>query len=655
MNIETERLKRLPQRAEEIWLGAQVRIPAWVRGEDGEPTRPRIALWVAVQGQVVSQPTIEDSGRPTGDLLWRAFVGFAHDPENGGYRPGAVEIADEQAAAAVRESLESIGVAVHVVDSSPLMDQLVDNLATNIDTAPLAPGYSSGDQVTERHMRRFAEAAEQFYHAAPWRILSDEDPITITAPAAPPGMRHMAVLGAGGQEYGLGFYDTLEDLWDARRLDDPAAWFFKRKHGVWQFTYDRINGLPFEDADLWLDEHLPVACPQAYPWVLGTHPDEGVIRPDARRLVLVEAVLRVLAEADEDRIDRGRITRTVETAEGPIELTLELPDLLNPPDFQELHRRGYLPSSRTMESYHHLIDRFLESRNIPDDPKLIQEAVNNEFVGKRPDPADYPPRDDHERAQNLCFEAFDAIGRRQVQLARQALAIDPDCTDAYVILAERCADTEEAADLYRRGVEAGERLLGEDRFREDAGAFWQQLDTRPYMRARFGLAQCLSEIGREDEALDHYAELLRLNPDDNQGVRDCYLPLLIECERDDHAITYIESAPPENSAHRAYVEALLAFRREGDTKQTRKQLKEATRINPHVPEALLADEMNQPLPAMYAPGSPEEAAICAEQLRPAFEVTPEAWSWLESQRPGRKRRLSKNKSKKRRRKKRKTR
>lgn len=32
------------------------------------------------------------------------------------------------------------------------------------------------------------------------------------------------------------------------------------------------------------------------------------------------------------------------------------------------------------------------------------------------------------------------------------------------------------------------------------------------MRARFGLAQCLEELGNLDEAVGHYRELLRLNP-----------------------------------------------------------------------------------------------------------------------------------------------
>lgn len=95
-----------------------------------------------------------------------------------------------------------------------------------------------------------------------------------------------------------------------------------------------------------------------------------------------------------------------------------------------------------------------------------------------------------ERAQDLMYQAWEATGPMRVKLARQALEISPDCADAYVLLAEETARTpEEALDLYTKGVAAGERALGKKYFEENAGHFWGLLETRPYMRARLGLAQ----------------------------------------------------------------------------------------------------------------------------------------------------------------------
>ena len=55
------------------------------------------------------------------------------------------------------------------------------------------------------------------------------------------------------------------------------------------------------------------------------------------------------------------------------------------------------------------------------------------------------------------------------------------------------------------------------------------------MRARLGLAQCLWESGQRAQAVDHYAEMLRLNPNDNQGVRYLLLGALVDLDRDEEA------------------------------------------------------------------------------------------------------------------------
>ena len=55
----------------------------------------------------------------------------------------------------------------------------------------------------------------------------------------------------------------------------------------------------------------------------------------------------------------------------------------------------------------------------------------------------------------------DPISHNRIALAEWALAISPDCPDAYNLLAEETARSlEETTDLYRKGMEAGERALG---------------------------------------------------------------------------------------------------------------------------------------------------------------------------------------------------
>ncbi|MGO9900130.1 MAG: hypothetical protein ACLP0J_10660 [Solirubrobacteraceae bacterium] len=115
------------------------------------------------------------------------------------------------------------------------------------------------------------------------------------------------------------------------------------------------------------------------------------------------------------------------------------------------------------------------------------------------------------RAEDLIYEAWEASGPRRAVLARQALALWPDCADAYVLLTQAASSLEEARELLERGVAAGERAIGQRVFVEDAGDFWLIFQTRPYMRARAALAATLWRLGRREEAVAHQRELLRLN------------------------------------------------------------------------------------------------------------------------------------------------
>src|SRR5690606_36444781 len=111
-------------------------------------------------------------------------------------------------------------------------------------------------------------------------------------------------------------------------------------------------------------------------------------------------------------------------------------------------------------------------------------------------------------AQDIMYDAWETTSRsKRIALARKALKVSPLCADAYVPLAEEEASAlEEVLDYYQRGVEAGELAIGED-FEEYAGHFWGLLETRPYMRARAGLAALLWRLGRRREAVGHCQEM----------------------------------------------------------------------------------------------------------------------------------------------------
>ena len=234
-------------------------------------------------------------------------------------------------------------------------------------------------------------------------------------------------------------------------------------------------------------------------------------------------------------------------------------------------------------------------------------------------------------AQQVMYDAWEAPTRqRAIALAKKALAISADCADAYNLLAsETAASLEDAIDLYTKGVRAGERALGERVFKEDVGCFWGLLETRPYMRARAGLAECLWAVGRRDEAVTHYLDLLRLNPDDNQGLRDLLMPCLIELGRDKDAEKLFRQYNDDGMATWMYSRALLDFRKHDDSPTANTSLKAALAENSFVPPYLLGrKKMPRNLPNHYGFGDDAEAVIYAHGNKAAWESTKGALEWL---------------------------
>jgi tetratricopeptide (TPR) repeat protein len=138
-----------------------------------------------------------------------------------------------------------------------------------------------------------------------------------------------------------------------------------------------------------------------------------------------------------------------------------------------------------------------------------------------------------DEAQQLVYDAWEAeTAEREHELMCQALEADPANADALLYMLDGAGlGAEEEIQTLRDIVAAAEKGLGPKMFKEDAGAFWGFIKTRPYMRARHRLAVCLRAAGRLDEAMTEYEAMLALNPGDNQGVRYELLPAFLTLER----------------------------------------------------------------------------------------------------------------------------
>jgi tetratricopeptide (TPR) repeat protein len=503
-------------------------------------------------------------------------------------------------------------------------------MAEDMSGTPLPPGAMDAPGVTAERMRSFAAAAKEFYMAAPWRMLTDEDLVQVEAPAVNAGLRYLSVLGGGGITFGLGFCEKPEEF--EAVLEAPEQETLLEGQGRWSVLYGPISEMPFGDADLWEEHGFPVAGDEAYPVAMRLGSDEKYRRPDAQMLANLEGLLLALARTSEEEIDRGRWTHEVQTHEGQKTITLCIPALLEPFDAPPKMVPGRIPDRRIAERALVEIQRFMAESDFRDLDEA-NAAIQSRFSGsidELPSTATTPL----EKAQDLAYRASEARGRRKIQLARKALELSSDCADAYVVLAEEASDPETARTMYEQGVAAGERALGPTTFEEQVGHFWGLVTTRPYMRARLGLATCLESMERVDDAISHYRDLLRLNPNDNQGVRDILLPTLLAKGLDAEAGVLLQQYAEDVSATWKYGWALWTFRQEGDSQHARDRLREAVRTNRHVPRYLTGKaEMPDILPDAYALGSVEEAIFCADDLGELWRATPGAERWLAAAKP----------------------
>ena len=235
------------------------------------------------------------------------------------------------------------------------------------------------------------------------------------------------------------------------------------------------------------------------------------------------------------------------------------------------------------------------------------------------------------KAQDVMYEAWDrSTSRSRIALAHKALAISPLCADAYNLLAEEAAATAEARDLYARGLEAGELALGPEGFEEYEGHFWGFLETRPYMRARHGLALTLLELGEEEAAVEHFRAMLKLNPGDNQGIRYLLLGCLLK-RNDISAVKELLAAyEDEWSAHWLYTRALVAFREgHAEEQHVARLVRDAWSANQHVPAILAGAEPPMTSESGYVTvGGADEATEYVRDCGPGWRQTPGAVAWL---------------------------
>eukprot|EP00980_Cylindrotheca_fusiformis_P021399 scaffold8259_cov143-Cylindrotheca_fusiformis.AAC.17 len=247
------------------------------------------------------------------------------------------------------------------------------------------------------------------------------------------------------------------------------------------------------------------------------------------------------------------------------------------------------------------------------------------------------------RSQEYVYDAWEAATVRQkFSLLRKALRIFPFSVDALNAWASIYAhklhppELEKAEKTYELAL-ASSRLLWPD-LEQQPTIEWGHVEHRPFLRAYHGLAVVQSDLGKTSDAIEKYQYLLKVNPNDNQGVRNLLFSALLENGEyklaEEIAEKHEEGRKSQSTLFRYgfviidFLKYKLGVCSEDDLVDT---LAKALMCNNYVPSLLLGDiDLPQPTDG-YSPGCLDEAESVVHSTKCAWERVAGLMDWLRVQ------------------------
>lgn len=264
--------------------------PLQISIDDSPAARP-VAIVVAA-GRLALHVGLESSlGADAAALAGAALRAVDAARDASGREPTRLTLRDAGVADLVRDALAPRGVTVHTSDSLPSADEAARSLrsfmapGSNPDLPAVShPETWAGWGLERALVGRLHAAAASYYRAAPWKELSDEEPL-FTGAGDPPEWTAV-VLGNAGLTFGLALYRDPDDLF--AQLDAPDGTVIPQPPGgpVLSLTFGPADDLPLRQKRETLAARWEVAGPSAWPALvaIGT-PGGGVTAGDVEALI----------------------------------------------------------------------------------------------------------------------------------------------------------------------------------------------------------------------------------------------------------------------------------------------------------------------------------------------------------------------------------
>ena len=292
----------------------------------------------------------------------------------------------------------------------------------------------------------------------------------------------------------------------------------------------------------------------------------------------------------------------------------------------------------TKEIHKFLAEHVTEDMSMDDINALLSKHIN-EINARIPEEITEETADCADDFMDLAEDKLDD-GDLQgaIRLARKALKLEPDNLDAEWFLIQH--EEKEPESLLRRmqlALERGKNSLEEKGFfeKENIGEFWQMIETRPYMRLMNEYITALTEFGMLKTAVRESEEMMRLNAQDNLGLRFSLMHLYAMLE-DAEAAENLKAKFSEHDEGPMLLALTLLYYKLGETDKAEKTLRSLTRINKETRafvRDVLSDKTDRIMSAVekrggYTPFSEEELVMALSENENAYQSAPLFFRWM---------------------------
>lgn len=287
---------------------------------------------------------------------------------------------------------------------------------------------------------------------------------------------------------------------------------------------------------------------------------------------------------------------------------------------------------KEMDTFHRFMQKELEARKPNTDEEYsaaIQEIMMKYNTSLRMGTLEKTNEDLSDEYLEKAQKA--KTPNTRIKHLKKALELNPRNVDAAMSIAflENSDNPIKVLEAYDKVIETEKQYLKkDDYFKQDMGDFWLVFETRPYMRALRERMAFLLEVDRTTDAIKQGEEILRLNTNDNQGVRYKLMALYAQQENLKSSLFLLKKYKNEDSVGLMLPIAICCYRL-GKYEECDEYLMKAYQRNKHLFKVLLNPEYETMDISYYSPGKESEVVMALNECFDLIDATKSFFDYLD--------------------------